>query len=260
MTFDIRKLYGNVPVRVRLPMMDMYMVSGDAHIVSLFSQSQIMTNKTYRALAVGNMFGMPKKAQDFLAADDSGLNPKPHPTSNVKPEHRIDYLTHATLARFLSGPGLKPLVSRFRDNILRRFADQDVGSEWIEMPDLYSFLKVQLFTASVEAMCGSRILVLSPEFCEDFWKFDEGLSHLAKGYPRWLIPATYQARNKCLAHVKTWHRFLREHSSREESGYDDSYDPELGAGIMRYRQNMYSKMEAIDADAMASEDLGMLWG
>lgn len=259
MRFDVRKLHENIPVRVRLPMMDLYMVSGDAHIGSLFGQSQIMNNKTYRALAVSNMFGMPAKAKEFLAADDSGLNSTPHPSSSVRPEYRIDYLTHAALARFLSGPGLKPLVSRFKDNIMRQFADQEIGSEWIEMPDLYSFIKVQMFNASVEAMCGSYILSLNPTFCEDFWNFDAGLPKLAKGYPRLLIPATYQARNKCLAHVKKWHLFLREHSSRVESG-DDSYDPELGAGIMRHRQKVYSKMEAIDADAMASEDLGMLWG
>lgn len=241
-------------------MMDLYLITGNAHIVSLFSQSQIMTNKIYRALAVSNMFGMPAKAQDFLAADDSGLNSKPHPTSNVKPEHRIDYLTHAAILRFLSGPGLKPLVSRFKEMIMGQFASQDIFSEWVEMPDLYSFLKVQIFNASVEAMCGSHILLLNPTFCEDFWKFDAGLSNLAKGYPWWLIPSAYQARNRCLAHVKKWHLFLRENSSREESEDYDSFDPKLGAGLMRYRQKMWSKMEAIDAGAMASEDLGMLWG
>lgn len=241
-------------------MMDLYMVSGDAHTVNLFSQSQIMNNKIYRALAVSNMFGMPAKAKEFLASDDSGLNSKPHPTSNIRPEHRVDYLTHNALAKFLSGPGLDPFVSRFKNNIMRRFADQDIGSEWIEMPDLYSFLKVQIFTASVEAMCGSYILSLNPTFCKDFWRFDAGLPNLAKGYPQWLIPATYQARNKCLAHVKKWHLFLRESKCIEESGDHGSFDAKLGAGIMRHRQKLYSKMDAIDADAMASEDLGMLWG
>lgn len=260
MTFGIRKQYGTVPVRVRLPMMELYIVFGDSNIVNLFSQSRNTVNKTYRSLAVGNMFGMPAKAKDFIAADNSGLNVKPHPMSEVKPEHRIDYLTHSSLKRFLTGPGLEPLVSRFRDNLWGQLTCLKIGSEWIEMPDLYGFIKVQLFNASVEAMCGKSILTLNPTFCDDFWKFDEGLSDLAKGYPRWWIPATYRARNKCLAHVKKWHEFLREQCSRRESEMTDGYDPKLGAEIMRYRQKLYSEMEAIDTDAMASEDLGMLWG
>ena len=259
LTLEIRKLHDNVPVRVRLPTMDMYLITGDTHIITLFSQSQIMTNKIYRALAVGNMFGMAAKARDFVAADDSGLNFKPHPTSHVKPEHRIDYLTHNALVKFMSGPGLKPLVSRFKEMIIGQFASQDICSEWVEMPDLYGFLKVQIFNASVEAMCGSHILLLNPKFCEDFWIFEAGATKLAKGYPWWLIPSTIQARNRCLAHVKKWHLFLRENGCREKSEDDESFDPKLGAGLVRYRQKMWSKMEAVDADAMASEDLGLLW-
>ena len=260
MTFGISKRYGNVPVRVRLPMIDFYMIFGDANIVHLFRQSRNTVNKTYRLLAVSNMFGMPAKAKDFIAADNSGLNVNPHPMSNVKPEHRIDYLTHALLNRFLTGPGLEPLVSRFRDNLLSQFTRLNVSSEWIEMPDLYGFIKTQMFNASVEAMCGPYILTLNPTFCDDFWKFDEGLSDLAKSYPRWWIPTTYGARDRCLAHVKKWHEFLREHCHGMESGISDGYDPKLGADIMRYRQKLYSEMGAIDTDAMASEDLGMLWG
>lgn len=128
------------------------------------------------------------------------------------------------------------------------------------MPGLYGFIKTQIFNASIEAMCGLYILTLNLTFCDDFWKFDEGLSDLAKSYPRWWIPTMYGARDRCLAHVKRWHEFLREHSQGIESGINDGYDPKFGAAIMRYRQNLYSKMEAIDIDAMAFEDLGMLWG
>ena len=109
-------------------------------------------------------------------------------------------------------------------------------------------------------MFGPNILSLSPTLCEDFWKFDAGIPSLARGYPRWIIPATYQARDKCLASVKRWHNFVRQNFKSMTSRPERDYDPSSGAEIMRFRRNMYSKMEAMDADAEASEDLGLMWG
>lgn len=229
-------------------------------MIALFNQSQKVSNKIYRTLLVGNLFAMPPKARDFLAADDSGINQKPCQKSTVKPEHRIDFLTHSSLARFLSGPGLKPLAARFQDNLSRNLVRLEIGNEWMELPDLYEFIRVQLFNASAEAMFGPYILTLNPTLCKDFWRFDKDLGYLTKGYPHWMNPTAYRARAKCLAAVKKWHGFVREYCESTESGPDNGFDPKFGAEIMRYRQKMWSKMDAMDVDARASEDLGFLWG
>lgn len=203
---------------------------------------------------------MPAKAQDFLAADDSGLNHISHRTSNVKPEHRVDYLIHSSLSKFLSGPSLKSLAVRFQENLSKNLAQLDIGDEWIELSDLYDFVRVQLFNASACAMFGPYLLTLNPTLYRDFWHFDQHLGYLTKGYPRWLNRSAYRAQERCLAAVKTWHEFIREHCEGIQCGTDSDYNPKFGAEIVRYRQRMYSKMEAMNTDAVASEDLGLLWG
>ena len=229
-------------------------------MIALFNRSQNVSNKHYRTMLVGNIFAMPAKARNFFAADDSGLNHNPLQSGTVKPEHRIDFPTYLSLSRFLSGPGLQPLAFRFRDNLSRNLAQLEIGDEWMELPDLYDFIRVQLFNASIEAMFGPYMLTLNPTLCKDFWQFDQHLGSLAKGYPRWLNRSAYQAREKCLAAVKRWHGYVREQCKGPQSGADSDYDLEFGVEMTRYRQRMYAKMDAIDVDAVASEDFGFLWG
>ena len=119
----------------------------------------------------------------------------------------------------------------------------------MELPDFYDFIRVQLINASPEAMFGSHILTLNPPPCKDFWHFDKHLAYLAKGFPRWINPSGYRAQAKCLTAVKTWHGFVQEYCDNIQCGGDDGYDPKFGAEIMRYRQRMCSKMDAMDVDA-----------
>jgi len=70
------------------------------------------------------------------------------------------------------------------------------------MPDLHSFVQVELFEASVEAMCGPIIFRLNPDFTKEFWEFDRCRPNLFKGYPRWMVPGSYRALYKALKSVK----------------------------------------------------------
>lgn len=205
---------------------------------------------------------MPKEAEDSIAADNSGLGHKPKANSHIKPEHRLLYLTHSSMSKFLTGPGLKPLAARFSDNLRRRFEDLPIGHDLAEVSSLYSFLQEHVFFASMETMFGPYILSLNPDLCKDFWNFDSGVTHIAKGLPRWMIPGAYRARDRCLASVKKWHRILHaNHHQTPLSGKSDSYNPIFGADIVRYRhREMYPGMPFMDANARASEDLGMIWG
>jgi hypothetical protein len=241
--------------------MKIFLISQVEDIISLLSQSQHTTNKTYREIAVGTVFGMPPQARNFIASDDSGLSHKPFPENKVKPEQRIDYLTHVSMGRFIHGPGLRPLATRFTQNILRSFSDLGIDDEWTELPDLYRFIQKCIFEASVPAMFGRQLIQRNSSFCEDFWDFDAGVPDLAKGLPKWAIPGAYKARDKCLETIKKHHLFLSQHQKDmipdgNACGYNDLY----GAEIIRYRHDMWSKMNAIDANARAAEDLGMIWG
>ena len=258
----VSQRFGAMPVRLRFPVADMYLVSGAENIVSMFGQSQNkthMTTKAYWNFGLSKMLGMPKSAQDFLAADESGLHRKPYPGSNIKPENRYDYLVHSSSLRFLTGPGLNPLTDRFTKNLTQDLLGLNIGSEWIAMPDLASFVRLHVFQASVRAMFGHQILLLNPELASELWEFHDGIPYLATGWPRWLRPSAYRARDKCLASVRNWHDWLRRQQASPTWNDYEVYHPLFGSDLVRKRQEMYSKMDGIDADAMASQDLGLIW-
>lgn len=179
-----RKRFGStVPVRLKLGVADMTFLSGSENLLSIWKQSQKLTTKGYRVLFANNMFGFPESASSFFLADNSGLGGSPHPDSNVLPEHRIDYLTHSSVAKFLTGTGLKPLSQRFMKNLAEQLSNNRIDHDWESLSDLYHVFQSDVLRAALKAAFGTYILFLTPEFCEDFWTYEEGLHLLAKGFP-----------------------------------------------------------------------------
>ena len=257
--FDSKRFGHTVPICLRLGVVDMTLLSGSDNLLSIWKQSQKLTTKGYRVLFANKMFGFPESASSFYMADISGLGSSPHPDSNILPEHRIDYLTHSSVARFLTGPGLRPLSQRFIEHLAEQLSKNCIGHDWESLSDLYSIFQTDVFRAAITSAFGTYILSLTPDFCKDFWAYDGSLPLLAKGFPRWLAPAPYKARDKCLENIKKWHRFTKRISQNAKCANENDWDPYFGAGVMRYRQELYSKMEAMDSSGVASEDLGLIW-
>ena len=243
-------------------MTDIYIVTGPDCINSIWKQSQLLRNEIYRSLIVHNMFGMPDDAGRFYLADNSGVHHNPSPGSKIDPDHRIKYLTHLSMTKFLTGSGLKPFTDRFATNLTEQLnMNKNVTSEWRHMPDLFSFIRDELFKASIRAMCGEYILSLNHKICDDFWEFDKGMPSLAKRFPRWLAPSAYAARDKCLENLKNWHRFIQQHLEDESTPAESTdWNQYYGTEFMKSRQKMWSKMEKMSPEAAASEDLGVIWG
>jgi hypothetical protein len=87
--------------------------------------------------------------------------------------------------------------------------DDDDDSEygWVELPDLYAFVRLQAFGAIVHAVCGLYLLAQHPAFAHDFRRFDSYMPRLLRGTaPRWLCPEPHCACDRLLAGVKGWHR------------------------------------------------------
>lgn len=254
-----RSRFDGIPIRVRLVVMDIILLTKADDINQLFGQSQKLTNKIYREF-VSNTFGVPQKFKQFFAADDSGLNREPRPGSKVKAENRVDYLMHTFITRFLSGPSLKPLAERFSEILSKRLARLEISQEWSYLPDLYAFMQEHIFHASVEAMFGSLIFEENPDFCDDFWKFEAKVPELAKGYPRFLSLEAHKARDKCIASVKKWQTLLDEKRKSHDVASVSDYDPLLGSRLVQERHSAFAKMVPMEADARASEDLALIWG
>ena len=245
-----------MPVHLRLLVTDLYVVSGPELVQALWRDPSLHT-KAYRSLALINILGIPKHALDWWAQDDSGHHAQPHPESKIPAHLRIEYL-HTTLAsKFLTGQPLASFSTRFTERLRDRLQSH-TSTEWTEYSDLFAFMQTQLFPSAVEAMCGTKLLSAYPDFVRDYWAFNKNLPLLAKGYPRWLCPAAHKARDKCLEGVKKWHATIS--SSLEAPIVDPkAWVPEYGAEFIKSRHEIWSKMPFMDGDAIAGEDLGIIW-
>ena len=236
----------------------MYVVSGPENIRALFKQPNLHT-KMYRTLSFKTMCKLPKDALAFWMPDDSGMLSQPYPDSHVPAHLRVDYMTHDSVAKLLTGVGLKPLCDRFTRNLSQRLlANTSVDVEWVEHSDLFAFMQSELLVPAAEAIWGTKVFSVNPDFSQDIWHFARQLPYLAKGYPRWLAPSAYRARDKCLESVKRWHRAVSANLKTPTQGMDQ-WNPEYGTEFVKYRHRMWSQMPRINDDAMASEDLGMIW-
>lgn len=246
------------PVRLFFFNMQANVISGFDNLSAVWRANALDT-KPAACLALQRFFHTPTAALKFWMADNSGASINPHPDSNVRPENRIYFHTNRSTHEFMAGKGLKLFANRFQDLLLKQVSKTNIGNEWLEMPDLYSFVQVTLSTAAVEALCGPALLKLSPTWIQDFWEFDKSLPKFLSRFPRLFAPAAYKARGRCLEGIKSWHKYAQENFD-ESCIEPDGFDPFFGSSLMRSRQKIWANMEPMDADAIASEDLGILWG
>ena len=234
-------------------------VSGAAHVSAIW-RSRVLDTKPAAVLALTRLFATPARALRFWADDDSGTNPRPHPHSNpVASDQRLYFHTHRTTHAFMTGKSLKQFADRFQGLLVGWLERQPIGAEWTELEDLHGFVQTMLATAGVEAMCGPTLLKLCPNWVDDFWLFDSYLPKFLGGLPWLRARKGYYARQRCLDGIKAWHRHAQTHFDPAQVEADGT-DPFFGSSLMRSRQEMWAKMPAMDTDAIASEDLGILWG
>lgn len=219
-----------------------------------------MTTTPGTVYALRNLLGTPKHIIPFYLADNSGIGTLSRPESSVRPEHRIIYLQHHAAHIYLSGLSLAEMNQRYLSTLGRNLSARSIGEEWIELPDLYEFLQHEVFRAAVEAMCGSFVLSLNPTLVEDFWNYDASIPSLVKGYPRWLAFNAHKARDKMLKSVKRWHGFANQFADCTKTGPNDpEWDPCWGSKLVKARQSYCLATGVMDADAIASEDLGLMF-
>lgn len=176
-----RERYGySIPVYVQLGSFKMYLVSAADHYTTLFNNkaSRSMGTKAGVLLALKNLFGTPTHVIPFYAADNSGVNAVPLPGSNVRTEHRVTYRQTRAATKHLSGSGLVQMTKRFLKVLQSRVHESSIDSEWTDLPDLYRFLQSEVFSAAVEAMCGSYLLRQSQHLSMT----SGNLLHMSHGY------------------------------------------------------------------------------
>ncbi|KAK3317974.1 Pfs, NACHT and ankyrin domain protein [Apodospora peruviana] len=248
------------PVRVKILHQEVYIVQGARNLNRLFIESVWCTAIPFVKYALGRAFGLPAKALRVYDNDDSGGLAAPLPGSKVRPEQRIDYLTHKSLVTFLEGPGLSPLWHRVERATLQTTAalKKQIGPDWEHRADLMEFVGTPSATAFLNSLCGPYLLQLNPTFVRDYWDFDRNLQTYLQGIPRLFAPKAYGVQKRVLAAVKAWHQHARDNYT-PSGAHDNSDDPYWGSRFFRDRQDMFDKMDGFDHDAVASADFGFIW-
>ena len=192
------------------------------------------------------MFDTPKQDINFLKADNSGITHNPHPQSSTKPEDRYFYLNYKATVDFLTGSHLTVTAQRYQTALNRRIEVVPIQDKWVDLDDLFSFLRPLIFDSSIETMCGVNFLRTFPDFVDNFWKFNDRMSRLLQGWPRWMIPKTWRARDRCISLMKQWRKMSLEKQSNAHP-------------FFLRRWSDFSKMRGFSEDGAASSDLGVLW-
>ncbi|KAK2776757.1 hypothetical protein FQN52_003283 [Onygenales sp. PD_12] len=261
MMLEAAKRFGpSTPFYVYIPSIPQYATSGPQHISALF-KSKGVSHHEATLVAMEKCFGLPKAAYDIYAADDGGYLPMPAPGSKVDPDKRVFYDIHTLVNTNLSGESLVGITSRYQTFLAQQLSDiEEIGDDWVELPDLYAFMQHHVMKAAMVSMFGPYILSLNPTFMEDFWPWTQDIGPLFMDLPRWLIPASFRRRTRMLENIKRWQKHAHENFDCNKIAPEDiDWEPYWGSKYSRKRQSLFGRWEEMDATAKAADDLGFIW-
>ncbi|KAM0402670.1 hypothetical protein ACHAPZ_005614 [Fusarium culmorum] len=259
---SIRRKFGKVPLRIFVGAEQMYFIPHGQTIVELFKSSRYLTTKTFGIMTVRDAFGLPQPDVEIYAGDNSGVDVKPAPGwEHVEQAKRFHFVQHRQLNAFLSGNALNAIISKFTERYSDEIAQDTTfkEDEWVEVDDLYGWFKNHLLRATTVALCGEKFLELSPDFLEDFWSFDYHLPNLFRRLPRWVVPKSYQARDRLLECLLRYHQYGQQNLDfTDQKLLEKDWTPEFGAKIMSTRQEMFKNI-GLSPRGGAALDVGMIW-
>lgn len=226
---------------------DVYVVSGAEYLNAVWKSTKELTSTNGINIALSNMFGTPKSDMKFFEADDSGITHDPFPHTSTRPQDRVFYLMHKATVDSLAGSHLVSSAQSFQTALAKKIEDLPISDDWVEFPDLFNFLRPIISCATIEAMCGSYFVTQYPKFTKYFWQFNADMPKLLQGWPKWLMPGAWVARDRCIETMKKW----RKTSS------DDNFN---GNAMIPQRWSYFSEMKGLSEHGVACSDLGILWG
>ena len=256
-----RRRFGySIPVRVRFGPFKAYFISNAEQFDVILKGARNLNSTPGLNIVLQTFFGVPKEVAKFYSKDNSGINATPIPGTNVPPHHRINHLRFGAAQKYLYGPHLNGMTTRFVEHLGKQIAeDKEIGEDWVEFPNLTDFIQKRVFEATTTALCGPYIFSLNPTFNEDFWEYIRHIPILYKGLPRWWSPKAYKARDKCLAAITKWHLHAWNNVDHSKDHDSVAWEPYFGARIMRTRYTYAKNMEATTDESRAAEDLAMIF-
>lgn len=228
-------------------------------VEKLFKQSTLSSSIDMYGFVNSHLLGTNQKTMGIYRADDSGPFLQPHPNSKVPERNRIDHITHNSVFRGLTGPGLQPTIDRFTKDLRRRLQERDITEDWIEMTDFAQFFRDIVGLSTLHSILGPTMFRLNPTFATDIFAFDKLFPTFAPGFPRFMMPKAYQLRDNLVGQFINWYEYARKTFDLSMIEADGDGDPIWGSAMMRLRQDAILKIDGCDDEALARVDLGLAW-
>ncbi|KAI2626821.1 cytochrome P450 [Xylaria nigripes] len=208
--------------------------------------------------ALRHFFGMPQKAIEVFVADDSGPHRRPYPESKV--HFRIDSVLHQSFMRAWGGPNLIHTTQRFRRALQSQIdtSTEISSSTWFHVPDFYLFYRNIVSESMTTAVFGPALLQVNENFLEDLWAYESVLPWLARAIPSFIMPEPYRIRDRLRARIKKWQEYARD-QFRECDIEADGADPCWGSEVVRELQELFTKEQVFDEEALSAHHLGMIF-
>ena len=257
------KKYGwERPVRFKVGTDNFVVIANPAHAVAIWKNSRYLSAKSITERAAKHLLDLPASVMPFYQADDSGMAAEPRKGSNVPPENRVLYHQTHSAQKFLASPYLDLLVDRYQAMLHAALERLDIGEDdWVEFPDLYQFCQLTIARANTEAMMGEKVFELNPSLMEDFWAAKAWAPEYFMGWPRWMVPTAFAARDKVVKAIRKWHDYAFAHGDHTTTAPEDpDWDPVWGSKYVKARQQYMLAMKPLDEHIRSLEDWGFLFG
>lgn len=171
------------------------------------------------------------------------------------------HFEHEMNAAYLTRPErvneLTAHFTRVLDEVFSKDADEIVKKGSV---GLYDWLRDRMFTASTTVLLGEKILEMYPNYCEDFFKFDQDFLPFFFGLPNFMLGDAVARRKRLLDKLEEWSKAMHEQSGGTPIDPEGpAWEPLFGSRLNRARQLDY-KNRNLNSRTAAALDLGITFG
>lgn len=214
--------------------MYVYFIGGAKNVQTVFRSSRSLTSDFLVLQVYKKVIGLSKKDAAIFEADKSGHHAAPQ--SNVQEGERIWRQTHEAQSRTLQNGDEVKILGQVFTREMFRIANEEPLYEWTTVP-IYHTLKNKMATAATISLIGRGVFRYNPKMIEDFWIFMDGFMGLFLGYPRFLAPKVWDARDRMRkACTKVLESIDEEYDGLQLS--NPNWDENIGSRVNRLRDKV----------------------
>jgi hypothetical protein len=156
----------------------------------------------------------------------------------------------------LSSSAVNALTNKFIETFNHRLENDHSLDAGVEV-NLYEWLWQHVFRSSTEALCGSNLLKMYPDFDVDYQAWEDGMLAMLFGTPRLFARKAYAARDACVVRMEQWLKVGYEATAQLVD--DPDWESFFGSRIVRKRHDLYVQQD-LSLHAQAGFDLVFLAG